>query len=639
MGRQDIAPELEPTAIRTFTKALLSDLRALERIVETNLIESGVRRFGMEQEVFFVDSSWRPAPIADAVLGRLDDPRFTTELAQFNAEINLDPLVLEGAALSSMQTQLEELLIVLREAARAEDGDLVLTGILPSLTKSDLSLENITPRPRYHALNEAVVRMRNGPLRLLIEGTDELHIEHESVMLEACNTSLQVHLQVSAEEFPCYYNIAQAIAGPVLASAVNSPLLFGKRLWNETRIALFQQSVDTRVASPHLRELSPRVRFGEKWMERSVVEAFQEDVARFRVLLASEVGEDPFDILKRGSVPELKALQLHNSTVYRWNRPCYGVRNDVPHLRIECRALPAGPSTLDEMANAAFWIGLMLGANEHCGDVTRQLDFDDAKANFLAAARHGLRAVFTWVDGKSHRARDLILDRLIPFSRDGLTSAGIDSADIERYLDVVHNRVLSEQTGARWFLESVANMKGGDSKAGERMLALTAATAQRQRSGEPGHKWELATLDDMGRWEPGYMRVEQYMTTDLFTVSEDELVELAAFLMDQRRIRHVLVEDHEHKLVGIISYRSLIRLLAHGGLTKAQATMPIKDIMERNLITVTPETTSIDALQLMRDHRISVLPVIKSGKLVGVVSERDYMNIAGDLLHEKLKQD
>ncbi len=638
MGRQDIAPALEPTAIRAFTKALLSDLRALERIVDTGMIESGVRRFGMEQEVFFIDSAWRPNPIADRVLARLDDPRFTTELAQFNAEINLDPLVLEGSALTQMQSQLEELLIALREAARAEAGDVVLTGILPSLSKSDLSLDNITPRPRYYALNEAVIRMRNGPVRLMIEGTDELHIEHESVMLEACNTSLQVHLQVSAAEFPCYYNIAQAIAGPTLAAAVNSPFLFGKRLWNETRIALFQQSVDTRAASPHLRELSPRVRFGESWINESVVEAFQEDVARFRVLLASEVGPDPFETLQAGHVPELKALQLHNSTVYRWNRPCYGVKDNIPHLRIECRALPAGPSTLDEMANAAFWIGLMLGAAEDCRDVTEHMHFDDAKANFLAAARHGLRAVFTWLDGKNYRARDLILDRLLPLSSQGLAAEGIAAEDIERYLDVIRQRVLSERTGARWLLESVSGMKG-DSKPGERMLALTAATVSRQHSGEPGYKWSLATLDEMGGWAPGYMRVEQYMTTDLFTVSEDELVELAAFLMDQRRIRHVLVEDHDHKLVGIISYRSLIRLLAHGGLTKEQATMPIRDIMERNLITVTPETHSIDALRLMREKRISVLPVIKNGKLVGVVSERDFMDIAGDLLQEKLKRD
>ena len=264
MGRQDITPELEPAAIRRFTKALLDDLRALERILAEGMIESGARRFGAEQEVFLVGQDWRPAPIATQVLAQLDDERFTTELALFNAEINLEPMRLGGECFSQLEQELTKLLGQIDAAARSVGGTVVLSGILPSLSKSDLSIENITPRPRYFALNEAVTRLRGGPLRLHIQGTDELNIEHDSVMLEACNTSFQVHYQVSADEFVRLYNIAQVIAAPVVAAAANSPLLFGKRLWKETRIALFQQSIDTRSASPHMREFSPRVRFGER---------------------------------------------------------------------------------------------------------------------------------------------------------------------------------------------------------------------------------------------------------------------------------------------------------------------------------------------------------------------------------------
>ncbi|MEE8251794.1 MAG: glutamate-cysteine ligase family protein, partial [Gemmatimonadales bacterium] len=300
MGRQDITPELEPAAIRRFTKALLDDLRALERILAEGMIESGARRFGAEQEVFLVGQDWRPAPIATQVLAQLDDERFTTELALFNAEINLEPMRLGGECFSQLEQELTKLLGQIDAAARSVGGTVVMSGILPSLSKSDLSIENITPRPRYFALNEAVTRLRGGPLRLHIQGTDELNIEHDSVMLEACNTSFQVHFQVSADEFVRLYNVAQLIAAPVVAAAANSPLLFGKRLWKETRIALFQQSIDTRSASPHMREFSPRVRFGERWLKGSVVDAFEEDIARFTVLMAREVSESPFDVLADG---------------------------------------------------------------------------------------------------------------------------------------------------------------------------------------------------------------------------------------------------------------------------------------------------------------------------------------------------
>jgi CBS domain-containing protein len=635
---QDLVPERNPEAVRQFTRALLRDLQALEQMLDRDLIEAGVRRFGAEQEMFLVDRGWRPAPVAVEVLERLGEP-FTTELARFNLEVNLEPMMLEGDAFRRLEARLDELVARARETAAVEGAGVILTGILPTLAKSDLTLDNITPKARYYALNDALTRMRGGTAyRLRIEGTDELNIEHDSVMLEACNTSCQVHLQVSADEFARFYNAAQAVTAPVLAAAVNSPLLFGKRLWAETRIALFQQSLDTRSATLHMRELSPRVRFGDRWVRDSVVDLFQEDIARFRVLLASHVDEDPLAMLARGEVPSLQALQLHNSTVYRWNRPCYGISEGHAHLRIECRALGSGPTVVDEVANAVFWLGAVMGAAAEYGDIAEVMDFDDAKGNFLTAAKLGLKAALSWVGGEPVSAPRLLRETLLPLAREGLLSCGVDEGDVDHYLGIVRARVESGQTGSQWMLRSLHGMREHGTRS-ERLGAVTAATVRLQQEGRPVHEWPLAELKEAGGWKENYLRVEQYMTTHLFTVHEDELVELVAFLMDRKQIRHVLVEDDEHRLVGLVSYRSVVRLIAQAGADGGPEERPVKTIMERDPATVSPETPTLEAITLMRERRVSCLPVVKAGKLVGLVSERDFMPIAYQLLEERLSEE
>jgi CBS domain-containing protein len=546
-------------------------------------------------------------------------------------------MLLEGECFSALQVRIQELLEMVRGAAWKVGAEVVLTGILPTLGKSDLSLDNITPQRRYHELNDALTRMRGGAYRLQIEGRDELYIEHDSVMLEACNTSCQVHLQVDADEFATVYNLAQAMTGPVVAASVNSPLLFGKRLWAETRIALFQQSLDTRSATVHLREISPRVRFGDRWVERSVTELFQEDIAAFRVLLAQETVEDPFERLAAGEVPRLQALNLHNGTVYRWNRPCYGISEGKPHLRIECRALPAGPTVLDEVANAVFWIGLILGGRDEFGDITERLDFDDAKYNFLAASRHGLDAGFHWIDGRQVSAPDLICETLLPLARAGLEGR-VDRAEIDKYLGVVERRVEGRRTGSDWMILSLNEM-GDQGTRSERMAALTAAMACRQGQHDPCHEWDLARLEEAGGSTRGYAQVEQYMTTQLFTVQEDELLEMVAFLMDRNEIRHVPVEDDRHRLVGLVSYRSILRMVAEMGGDVGKETTPVRAIMDSEPVTVSPETSTLEAIDLMWKHGVSCLPVVKGGKLVGLVSEADFLPIAYELLEKELMED
>ena len=634
MTSHTVTSEIGKGSARAFSKALLKDLQALEKMLENGLIESGVRRFGCEQEMFLVNRAWRPAPVAMEVLERLDGEAFTTELARFNLEMNVEPMILGGACLSTLQESIEELLDMAREAASEEGADVVLAGILPTLGKSDLTLDNISPMPRYYALNESLTRMRGRAYRLQIQGRDELQIEHDSVMLEACNCSCQVHLQVDSTEFAPMYNAAQAMTGPVLAAAVNSPVLFGKRLWAETRIALFRQSIDTRSTSVHLREFSTRVRFGDRWVKESVAELFQEDIAQFRVLLAQETVEDPFEQLAAGDIPRLQALQLHNGTVYRWNRPCYGISEGKPHLRIECRVLPSGPTVLDEVANAAFWIGLVLGTKREYGDITERLSFDDAKYNFLTASRQGLDAGFRWVDGQSVTAPELILETLLPLARAGL-EAYVDRSEIDKYLGVIHDRVQSRGTGSDWMMRSLSEMEDRGSRS-ERMTALTAAIANRQSERKPCHEWELAMLEEAGGWTRKYVKVEDYMTTQLFTVQEDELLEMVAFLMERNQIRHVPVEDEQNRLVGLVSYRSILRMASDMGNEGDKGTTPVKTIMERDPVCVTPETSTLEAIDMMRKNAVSCLPVLKGEKLVGLVTEADFMPIAYELLEKQL---
>ncbi|MBL8786235.1 MAG: hypothetical protein JNJ59_15150, partial [Deltaproteobacteria bacterium] len=253
---------------REFMVALLNDLRALERMLAEGLFETGIRRIGAEQEMFLIDANtWAPAKGALKMMEALKDPHFTTELGLFQLEANCAPQVFAGDGLSAMHAELDMLMEMARTAANGLGMNAVLMGILPTLRKSDLGLDSMVPSPRYLALNKVVTDMRGGKFELSIKGLDELIIEHDSVMLEACNSSFQVHLQVEPKEFARMYNLAQVLCGPLMSIAANSPIVFGRRLWAETRIALFRQAVDTRSHTHQLRETEARVSFGTRWVK------------------------------------------------------------------------------------------------------------------------------------------------------------------------------------------------------------------------------------------------------------------------------------------------------------------------------------------------------------------------------------
>lgn len=636
MGEQRVKEQLDTSELRAFSRRLLDDLHAFRAMLERGMIESDVRRIGAEQEMFLVDQRGNPAMMAVPLLERLSDqPDFTSELALFNLEFNLAPQVFGGTCLSRIEADILEHLAVARAQAEALGCEIVLSGILPTITTKDLSLSAMTPMPRYFQINETLKRMRGGAFELHIRGLDELRFNHDNILFEACNTSFQVHFQVGAEEFPRLYNLAQAVTGPVMAVAVNSPLLLQHRLWRETRVALFQQSIDNRTTHQSSRGHKPRVSFGTRWIRDSVVELFQEDIARYRILLSTEPDEDPMAVVERGEAPRLSALRLHNGTVYRWNRPCYGISDGKAHLRIEHRALPAGPTPADEVANAAFLFGLISALEQEHGDITQRMKFDDAKQNFLNAARFGLKANFTWTDGKDWKVRDLLREVLVPQARAALIAKGIARDDVTRYMDIIDERVASGQTGAQWMLGSLDAM-GGSGTRDERHRSLVIATLDRQKANVPVHAWRLAALDETKDWRDSYRHVGQYMSTDLFTVRPEDIVDLAASVMHWEHVRHVPVEDDDGRLVGLVTMRDLLAILS-GALRPSSGPVSVDQIMKRDLITAQPDTLSVDALRLMRDHKVNCLPVVDDdGRLVGLVTDTDLLTVATAWMEEQL---
>ena len=633
MGAQEVRIASTHKQRNEFTKCLLRDVQALERmLVEERFTNTSVK-IGAEQEICLVDKHYKPAPKAMEVLSALNDQSFTTELAKFNLEINLDPLDFTTTCFSDLHNTIDAKLDKLSKVLETYDIDFITTGILPTLRKFDLELENLTPLKRYLALIKAIGKMRGSAYELRIKGIDELNLKHDTAMLEACNTSFQVHLQVSPENFVDKYNVAQVLTAPVLAISANSPMLFGKRLWNETRIALFQQSIDTRQTSEHLRDRSPRVMFGNSWVKDSVLELYKEDIVRFRVMLMTKIEKDCLKQLDDGEIPGLDALMVHNSTVYRWNRPCYGMSSDgLPHLRIENRVLPSGPTVIDEVANAAFWLGLMNIFEDHYPSVPKLMNFDDARHNFISTAFNGLESELKWFGNKKISASELIKKELLPIAREGLERNLVEKKDIDKYLGVIEARNEKRQNGTHWVLNSYTSLQKEDLGKEEIPVAITAAMADNFKKKIPVHEWALAKVTDMKHWHPAGMLVEEFMTTDIFTVHKDDIPELVSDMMDWQRIRFIPVEDDKGRLIGLISSRMLMRYFNNMVKLGTKEAKTVNDLMIKNPITIAPESTIFDAMYLFKEHDIGCLPVIKKDKLVGIVTEGNFLGITKTLL-------
>ncbi len=631
MGRQDIDLTWSAEELAAFEERLVKDADALETMLKEDLFETDIRRIGMEQEFFLIDEHGRPAPRAMEVLEALGGPGsvYQTELALYNVEVALKPREFKGDCFGLIESDLRRHLAEIRRAAQRSGVNVVAIGILPTLGWEHLGLDYMTPMPRYAALNRSVVAMRGGDFRFQIRGTDSLQATHDNVLMEAFNTSFQLHLQVAPNEFARMYNAMQLASAPVLAAAGNSPLLLGARLWEETRIALFRQSVDTRTDHHASRGSRPRVFFGDKWLTTGVLDVFREDIARYRVVLPMPDDADtPQAMLARGEIPKLSALALHNGTIYRWNRPCYGVADGKPHLRIENRPLPAGPTAVDGIANSAYLFGLTLGIAEQYGDPAGRMPFHDVQANFYNAASNGLRASLHWVDGRSRPADELVLLTL-PLAAEGLRSQGVKESEINRLLDLVSERVTSGQTGSRWMLTSFNKLRHVMPK-DEALQSVVLDYLARQRTGLPVHEWGPAEMPDRERRRAAYQKVGQIMTTDLVTVQAHDTVSLAEAMMRWEKIRHVPVEDENGDLVGIFSMKDLVRAMRES--VERSGTVTIGEIMQSDVVTVSPDTSTLDAIKIMQEHGFSALPVVREGKLMGIVTEADFLVVTQRLL-------
>lgn len=635
MGEKRVSRLTKPSELQRFNRRLLDDVQAMQYMLDYDWYEDDIVRIGAEQEIALVHrDTLKPATVAMDILEKIGHyPWITTELAAFNLEVNLPPYELTGNCFSKSETELQGYLKIIQESLHSINADYVLTGILPTLRKNDLVMANLTPKERYFALMDTLTELKHGQaFELRLTGIDELLVKHDTPLLEACNTSFQIHLQISPSNFVKMYNLAQAITAPTLAAAANSPIVFGRRLWHESRIALFQQSIDTRSTHDHMRERSPRVQFGTGWLKKSILDIYKEDIARFRVLLASENDEKSLDLIKDGQVPKLKALQLHNGTVYRWNRPCFGISDTgKPHLRIENRVIPSGPTVIDEMANAAFWIGTMMGLNEKIEDVTQRISWEDVRDNFGKVARFGIDTQLNWFDDKKISTIDLIMDHLLPTAESGLRNAKVDEKDIKRYLGVIEERTKLHMNGARWMLRSYTHlMKQGNQD--ESLCALTAAIMENQKTNKPGHTWDLPDLESMPAYRPSHLRVEEFMTTDIFTAHGTDTIAMVTEIMDWRKIRYMPVEDDKGTLTGLITSRLLLRHYSKNYKLESKTPKVISDIMIHNPITVPQEATLMEAMKIMRENEIGCLPVVKESELVGIITEMDFLKISSRLL-------
>jgi gamma-glutamyl:cysteine ligase YbdK (ATP-grasp superfamily) len=457
-----------------FSHSLKDETNRLAEWFSEQAFASGPAKVGFELEACLIDSQYQPAPVNEAFLDGVNDRAlFSPELSRFNIELNSQPMALHRDILSRLADGMRRDWQYGQQVAAQLDARLVMIGILPTLQESMLSLQNMSAMTRYRALNEQVLRLRGGrALELDILGDDHLKTSHGDVMLEAATTSFQLHLEADQNESVRLYNVLQILSAPLVAISANSPLLFGKRLWHETRIPLFEQA----VAVGGIAGASPgplrRVSFGSGYARHSLLEVFEENARHFPLLLPVVLEEE---------ADRLPHLRLHNGTIWRWNRPLIGFERDGrPHLRIEHRVIPAGPTVVDSIANAALLFGLA-HVLVHEAEVEKRLEFGRARDNFYAAARHGTNAQVHWLDGRHGRMGELLL-QLLPLAREGLLALQCDRAEVDYYLGIIAARLETGQTGANWQRQAFER-HGGD------LRALVAEYFLHQERGEPVHRW------------------------------------------------------------------------------------------------------------------------------------------------------
>ena len=476
-------------------------LDAMARMLAGNAFSFDRQHIGMEIELCLVDEQMSPAMANGVVLEKINDPSFTKELSQHNLELNVPPRPLAGDGALDLEHELRA--VIGNADAKAGDAGaaLVLIGTLPTLRPMHFHRRWLSAASRYEVLNDRILAARGEPMMLDLEGValqpagepERLLAFNDTILPEAACTSVQLHLQVVPDDFAAHWNAAQALAGVQVALAANSPFLLGKALWHESRIPLFLQATDTRPLELRNQGVRPRVWFGERWIN-SIFDLFEENVRYFPALLPETCEQDPLAELAAGRTPALTELQLHNGTVWRWNRPVYDVVDGVPHLRVENRVLPAGPTVIDMLANAAFFYGAMRALTEQERPLWSQMSFQAAEENLYAGAKHGMDAQLYWPGIGWVRPDELALRLLLPLAHDGLRLGGVSDAARERLLGVVAERCVARRTGSTWQRETVAALQ--DRGLGRRAALHGMLHRYREHTltGEPVHGWPTASI-------------------------------------------------------------------------------------------------------------------------------------------------
>ena len=477
MGREVSSSRFNKQDFKAFERHLQDEMQLLSRWFDEREFSEAPLRGGFEMEAWLVDPYLHPAPVNEQFLKRCANPLIVPELARFNIELNGEPRVLQDHALARLQQELEQTITRCRDVTDEMGLHLLMIGILPTVRDEDLTLKNMSLMTRFKALNEQVLRMRKGrPLHLAIQGCEHLRTSHFDVMLESAATSFQIHLQVGLSQSVRYYNSASVLSAPMVAMAANSPYLFGRDLWDETRIPLFEQSVSLR-GYPHApcSDLR-RVSFGSDYLHESLFEPFNENLECFPVLLPARLEDDP---------DPMAYVRLHNGTIWRWNRPLIGYdSNGQPHLRIEHRVVPSGPSVVDSMANAAVFYGLIHELANQSPPPESCLSFTQVRDNFYKSARLGLRASIPWLHGRTVPLTTLWCDELLPQARRGLETLAVNRDDLNDMLGIIEARIRTGRNGTGWQREYVARY-------GHDMVKLTAAYLDNQKSGLPVHEWPV----------------------------------------------------------------------------------------------------------------------------------------------------
>ncbi|MHA4851542.1 glutamate-cysteine ligase family protein [Rhodococcus sp. MSC1_016] len=502
MGREVTSRTFSRADRRLFRQKVLMCADALERMLKEGAFRDDIDpprpMLGMEIEFNLVHADMTPAMSNNAVLESIgDDAVFQTELGQFNVEMNVKPGPLVGDGTFELERTLRASLSVVDARIHRHDAQLVMIGMLPTLELEHLDREWISANPRYELLNEQIFAARGEDIELDLEGValegrpqEQLRADSNSVVPEAACTSLQLHLRVAPEEFAAHWNAAQCLAGAQVALAANSPFLAGKALWHESRIPIFEQATDTRPLELKNQGVRPRVWFGERWIS-SVFDLFEENSRYFPALLPEVTDVDPAAELDAGRIPDLSELQMHNGTIYRWNRPVYDCADGKPHLRIENRVLPAGPTVLDIMANAAFYYGALRGLVEADQPVWTRMSFNAAEENLRAGAQHGMDAQMYWPGVGTLGADELVLRRLLPIADQGLAAFGLSQKARDRYLSVIEGRCLTRQTGAAWQRAQVVRHEDAGMNRRDALAAMMRQYVENMRDGSPVHTWRV----------------------------------------------------------------------------------------------------------------------------------------------------